>query len=136
MSPALTLTGSVNIVDIRENDTTFSAAAAIQDGLDPPCGKPRSFPTLLLYDTVGLRLFEEITYLDEYYLTNTEIEVLKKHARTIAERLPDQSQLVELGSGCVFLDLADITSRASRRAADASSLVHVPCPFRNLTIPT
>ncbi|GAM34851.1 sulfatase [Talaromyces pinophilus] len=99
MSPALLSNGSVNIIDIRENDTTFSAAAAIQDGLDPPSGKPRSFPTLLLYDTVGLRLFEEITYLDEYYLTNTEIEVLEKHARTIAERLPDQSQLVELGSG-------------------------------------
>ncbi|OKL57444.1 hypothetical protein UA08_07164 [Talaromyces atroroseus] len=99
MSPALLANSSVDIVDIRENDTTFSAAAAIQDGLSPPQGKDRSFPTLLLYDAAGLRLFEEITYLDEYYLTNTEIEVLEKHARTIAERLPDQSQLVELGSG-------------------------------------
>lgn len=101
MSPGLACNDSVNIVDIRDKDATFSAAAAIQDGLDPPSGKPRSFPTFLLYDAVGLRLFEEITYLEEYYLTNTEIEVLEKHARTIAERLPDQSQLVELGSGCV-----------------------------------
>lgn len=102
MSPALLANSSVDIVDIRESNATFSAAAAIQDGLDPPQGKDRSFPTLLLYDAVGLRLFEEITYLDEYYLTNTEIKVLETHARTIAERLPDQSQLVELGSGCVF----------------------------------
>ena len=101
MSPALVSNSSVDIVDIRENDTTFSAAAAIQYGLRPSPGKDRSFPTLLLYDAAGLRLFEEITYLDEYYLTNAEIEALGKHARTIAERLPDQSQLVELGSGCV-----------------------------------
>ena len=47
----------------------------------------------------GLKLFEEITYLDEYYLTNTEIEVLKEHADKIAERIPAGSQLLELGSG-------------------------------------
>lgn len=129
MSPALLSNGSVNIVDIRDNDTTFSAAAAIQDGLDPPSGKPRSFPTVLLYDAVGLRLFEEITYLDEYYLTNTEIEVLEKHARTIAERLPDQSQLVELGSGCVFF-LCRISGRAKCRAVDGTS--SFPC-LRSLT---
>ncbi|KKA16396.1 N-methyltransferase [Rasamsonia emersonii CBS 393.64] len=58
-----------------------------------------SLPTVLLYDTRGLRLFEEITYLDEYYLTNAEIEVLTAHARTIAERMPDNAQLIELGSG-------------------------------------
>lgn len=112
MSPALLSNGSVDIVDIRDNDATFSAAAAIQDGLDPPSGKPRSFPTILLYDAAGLRLFEEITYLDEYYLTNTEIEVLEKHARTIAGRLPDQSQLVELGSGCVLLQECRVQSTA------------------------
>ncbi|KAH8696526.1 putative N-methyltransferase [Talaromyces proteolyticus] len=100
MSPALVSNNSaVDIIDIRVNGSDFSAVGAIQDGLDPPRDKPRSFPTLLLYDTVGLRLFEEITYLDEYYLTNAEIDVLETHARTIAERLPANSQLVELGSG-------------------------------------
>lgn len=103
MSPALILNNStVDIIDIRVQNSVFSAVEAIQDGLDPPEGKARSFPTLLLYDTVGLRLFEEITYLDEYYLTNTEIQVLETHARTIAERLPENSQIVELGSGCVL----------------------------------
>jgi L-histidine Nalpha-methyltransferase / hercynylcysteine S-oxide synthase len=47
----------------------------------------------------GLKLFEEITYLDEYYLTNAEIEALTLHAKDIAERLPQGSRLVELGSG-------------------------------------
>lgn len=104
MSPALILNNSaVDIIDIRVKNSGFSAVDAIHDGLDPPQGKARSFPTLLLYDTVGLHLFEEITYLDEYYLTNAEIQTLETHARTIAERLPENSQIVELGSGCVFI---------------------------------
>ncbi|KAI8855214.1 histidine-specific methyltransferase [Chytridium lagenaria] len=35
----------------------------------------RSIPTLVLYDDRGLDLFDQITYLDEYYLTNAEIQV-------------------------------------------------------------
>lgn len=48
---------------------------------------------------MGLKIFEEITYLDEYYLTNAEIEVLKTYADEIAARIPKGSRLVELGSG-------------------------------------
>lgn len=46
-----------------------------------------------------MKLFEEITYLDEYYLTNAEIEALTKHADVIAEHIPPGSRLIELGSG-------------------------------------
>ena len=103
MSPALIAENGVNIIDIRANGSGSSQADAIYESLNPSDGKARSFPTVLLYDTQGLRLFEEITYLDEYYPTNAEIEVLTAHAKTIAERLPDNAQLIELGSGCVFL---------------------------------
>jgi uncharacterized SAM-dependent methyltransferase len=93
----------VNIIDIRSDGEEFSVINALNDGLNPSNGKPRSFPTLLLYDTKGLRLFEEITYLEEYYLTNTEIEVLNAHAKSVVQWLPDEAQLIELGSGCVHL---------------------------------
>lgn len=56
-------------------------------------------PTMLLYSAEGLKLFEEITYLEEYYLTNMEIAILEKHAESMAERIEDGSVLVELGSG-------------------------------------
>ncbi|KAJ2742094.1 hypothetical protein GGI20_004723, partial [Coemansia sp. BCRC 34301] len=36
--------------------------------------KYRSLPTLLLYDNAGLDLFDRITYLPEYYLTDCEID--------------------------------------------------------------
>ena len=56
-------------------------------------------PTMLLYNEAGLKLFEDITYLEEYYLTNAEIEVLNHHADRIADRIGTGSQLIELGSG-------------------------------------
>lgn len=41
----------------------------------------------------------QITYLDEYYLTNQEIKLLETHSREIAKTIPDGSIVVELGSG-------------------------------------
>jgi hypothetical protein len=111
MSPALITENSVDIIDIRPNGLEISPSDAIYESLNPSNGKERSFPTVLLYDTQGLRLFEEITYLDEYYLTNAEIEVLTAHAKTIAERMPDNAQLIELGSGCVFLAPPETTGQ-------------------------
>lgn len=88
-------------MNIHQNDMDFSLVDDIYKSLDPPAGKQRTFPTLLLYDAKGLKLFEKITYLDEYYPTNTEIEILTHHAKRIVERIPENAQLVELGSGSV-----------------------------------
>lgn len=95
------LTGNTEIVDIRGGNLDNSLAREIYRGLDAKGGTEKSLPTLLLYNTEGLRLFEEITYLDEYYLTNAEIEVLETHAARIAKQVPENAQLVELGSGFV-----------------------------------
>ncbi|EXJ55868.1 hypothetical protein A1O7_08799 [Cladophialophora yegresii CBS 114405] len=89
----------VPILDIRGDTSNESLVETLKQSLNPPQGQPRTFPTLLLYDEKGLKLFEEITYLDEYYLTNAEIEALKLHAEEIVARIPDGSRLVELGSG-------------------------------------
>ncbi|CEL04617.1 hypothetical protein ASPCAL05745 [Aspergillus calidoustus] len=99
MSPLALSPERVDIVDIRENDLEFSLANEIQKGLNPPDGTRRSMPTMLLYDSEGLKLFEKITYLEEYYLTNAEIEVLETHSRRLVERIPSNAQLLELGSG-------------------------------------
>ncbi|KAJ5690496.1 hypothetical protein N7462_004888 [Penicillium macrosclerotiorum] len=107
MSPTALRNDAVSIVDIRQDDIDFSLADDIYQNLEPSDGTPRSFPTLLLYDAQGLKLFEKITYLDEYYLTNAEIEVLTAHAKRIVERIPEDAQLVELGSGSVVLTTPD-----------------------------
>jgi uncharacterized SAM-dependent methyltransferase len=88
-----------SIIDIRREIDERSILDDIKQGLRPKTGREKTLPTLLLYDEAGLRLFEKITYLDEYYLTNAEIEVLEKYADHIAERIQPNSIVVELGSG-------------------------------------
>lgn len=59
----------------------------------------KSIDSVLLYDELGLQLFDEITRSDEYYLTNAERAILKHHADEIANRVKDGANIVELGSG-------------------------------------
>lgn len=84
------------IIDIRSDQAGTELKQEIIAGLN---GKEKTLPTLLLYDERGLKLFEEITYLPEYYLTNTEIEVLESYAKDIATNIPNDSIVLELGSG-------------------------------------
>lgn len=41
----------------------------------------------------------QITYLDEYYLTNDEIALLESYSAEIARHIPSGSMVIELGSG-------------------------------------
>jgi L-histidine Nalpha-methyltransferase / hercynylcysteine S-oxide synthase len=88
-SPEITDIRSSSVVDLRK---------AIVLGLTK---SPPTLPTLILYDEPGLKLFEKITYLDEYYLTNCEIEILKTKSDEIVKRLKleEGGIVVELGSG-------------------------------------
>jgi L-histidine Nalpha-methyltransferase / hercynylcysteine S-oxide synthase len=89
--------GSVpDIIDIRSDTAGFELKQDILSGLKK---EEKTLPTLLLYDDQGLRLFEEITYLDEYYLTEEEIALLHEYADQIAKRIPSNALIVELGSG-------------------------------------
>ncbi|KAF1990762.1 hypothetical protein K402DRAFT_324449 [Aulographum hederae CBS 113979] len=90
---------SSNIIDIRSDTNEISIRNEISEGLRAKEGTQKTLPTLLLYDEAGLKLFEKITYLDEYYLTNAEIEVLETYADRMAERIQPNSIVVELGSG-------------------------------------
>lgn len=107
-----------NIIDIRSDAAGIELKQMIKAGLKPTDGEEKTLPTLLLYDDEGLKLFERITYLKEYYLTGDEIEVLETHAKSIAQRIPNESMLVELGSGYVqatvkaYFSLASLTGRS------------------------
>ncbi len=98
-SPGKAALTNPQIIDIRQEKDGYSLLDDIRKGLRPDDGGEKKLPTLLLYDENGLRLFEKITYLDEYYLTGAEIEVLETYAVRIAERVPSGSIVVELGSG-------------------------------------
>ena len=89
----------IPILDIRQEQHSSSLLNSIHDELHPEENGAKRLPTLLLYDEPGLRLFEDVTYLEEYYLTNAEIEVLRIHADSIAKLVQTGSQMIELGSG-------------------------------------
>ena len=61
----------------------------------------KSLPTKYIYDQAGSALFQQIMDLDEYYLTNCELEILNTHAAEIVDCVRDglPITLVELGAG-------------------------------------
>ena len=112
------------IIDIRSDTTGFELKQLITSGLNAKEGEEKTLPTLLLYDDEGLRLFEEITFLDEYYLTETEIAILERYADRIAERIPDGSNVVELGSGYVaYPFLIDLSQTLDEHRTDMCSVI-------------
>jgi dimethylhistidine N-methyltransferase len=51
------------------------------------------------YDERGSQLFDAITRLPEYYLTNTELGIMRDNIQEIAAMVGKQASLIEFGSG-------------------------------------
>ncbi len=60
---------------------------------------PKFIPCRYFYDHLGSQIFEKICQLPEYYLTRSETEILKNFSHEIVSWVPEEVQLVELGSG-------------------------------------
>ena len=63
------------------------------------CKPHKELPSKLFYDARGSRLFEQITQLDEYYPTRTELGILRTHGADMAQLLGPACLLIEYGSG-------------------------------------
>lgn len=110
------------IIDVRRRKIAHSIRDEMLASLQPCDGKGKKMPSLLLYDEIGLKLFEAITFLDEvlvkhrrgfvsvcnifmltrpmqYYLTDVELEILQTWATEIAKLIKPNSMIFELGSG-------------------------------------
>lgn len=61
--------------------------------------KQKSLPCKYLYDERGSQLFDQICALDEYYVTRTELSIMRENAASIATQIDTQVMLVEYGSG-------------------------------------
>jgi dimethylhistidine N-methyltransferase len=71
-------------------------AAHVLEGLARP---QKALPSQFFYDARGSALFEQITTLDEYYLTRTEIDLLERHAGDMAALIGARASVIEFGSG-------------------------------------
>ena len=61
--------------------------------------RAKSLPPKYFYDATGSELFEAICRTVEYYPTRAETALLQKFAAEIAAEIPEDSVLVEFGSG-------------------------------------
>ena len=74
-----------------------------QDEVIAGLGKPQKTLTpTLFYDQQGSALFEQITQLEEYYLTRTEIMLLQTYGAEIASLIGEHCLLIEYGSGSSY----------------------------------
>lgn len=92
---------NINYTNLAENNThnigNHELALAVLEGLS---GKPKKLNSSFFYDQKGSDLFQQITELDEYYLTGCEFDILTKEKENIAKKLAkDPFNLIELGSG-------------------------------------
>lgn len=84
----------------------------------------KRLPCKLFYDSVGSRLFDRICELPEYYVTDAEVEILERQAKSIAARLGTGVALIELGSGSctkVRLLLDELENPAAYLPVDVSA---------------
>ncbi|MGQ0620089.1 MAG: L-histidine N(alpha)-methyltransferase [Panacagrimonas sp.] len=83
------------LVEIDARDST-EFAADVRKGLS---GRHKRIPSKYFYDTRGSALFEEICEQPEYYLTRTELAILRDHAGSMAKAVGPHALVVEYGSG-------------------------------------
>lgn len=110
----------------------------LQDVLTGLARDQKTVPSRWLYDARGSRLFDDITELDEYYPTRTELTILNEQAAAMAEAIGPDAVIVEYGAGSllkvrILLDAlerpkafvpVDISSEHLRGAADELKSVY------------
>jgi hypothetical protein len=104
----------------------------------------KELPCKYFYDEVGSALFEQITELEEYYPTRTELGIMERHAAEMAELLGPRCLLIEYGSGSslktrrlldqlrdpagyVPIDVSGVYLRRSARALGESTRISRCC---------
>jgi len=91
------MTGArTNRAALSQSSPLDEFAEAVLKGLSAP---RKRLPCQYFYDAAGSKLFEEITRLEEYYPTRTEIAILRAHASSMARPTGRNAVLVEFGSG-------------------------------------
>lgn len=85
--------------DIRVDDRHPDVEDTVQTVRRGLSAKPKKLPSRLFYDERGSALFEAICEQPEYYLTRTEIAIMRDSAADIGATLGPEVRLVEYGSG-------------------------------------
>lgn len=83
-------------MDSKSAPNSQSMLSEVLQGLRKP---QKTLPSKYFYDKRGSRLFEQITQLNEYYLTRTELKIMRNNLSKMAQHVGKNVILVEPGSG-------------------------------------
>jgi L-histidine Nalpha-methyltransferase len=88
---------------VAKNPSTIHAPSktdALTSGVIEGMRKhPRQLSPVWFYDELGSFLFDSICELPEYYLTRTELQIMRQHATDMAHHIGPDAAIIELGSG-------------------------------------
>jgi len=73
-----------------------NAMEELVEGLSQP---KKMISPKYFYDEIGSQLFDQITELPEYYLTDAELDIMRTHVGEMATLIGKQASLIEYGSG-------------------------------------
>ena len=82
------------VTDLSPKQSDF--LTDVLNGLTSP---QKTLESKYFYDQTGSQLFEKITQLDEYYQTRTEMTILRESLPSIFQKIGENVDLIELGSG-------------------------------------
>lgn len=77
----------------------FSVADNLAEILEGLSRTQKSLSPKFFYDARGSKLFDDICELPEYYLTKTELAIMRAHIDDMAALVGPQASLIEFGSG-------------------------------------
>jgi L-histidine Nalpha-methyltransferase len=80
-------------------DLAPAKAGFLEETLAGLSRTPRTLPCKFFYDERGAQLFQKICELPEYYITRTEIQILRLKGAEMAEALGANIELIGLGTG-------------------------------------
>ncbi len=92
MSPQIS-----QVAALTEQD--FSVAEDLAEILEGLSRTRKSISSKFFYDARGSQLFDAICELPEYYLTKTELAIMRAHISDISALVGPQASVIEFGSG-------------------------------------
>src|SRR5262245_62106693 len=92
----MTLTSRSGLAPRRRPPADIDFPDALIVGLS---AEPKRIACKYFYDAAGGSLFQQICALPEYYLTRTELALLKRHASEFARLIGPEAEIVEFGAG-------------------------------------
>lgn len=75
------------------------SSAFLDDAVTGLSSRPKRLSPKYFYDTRGSELFDAICELPEYYVTRTELAIMKQHVGAIADAIGGPVRVVEPGAG-------------------------------------